>query len=104
MYYLVIRTVLQVALKLVPDHKTFVNALKGRDDQTLDSLKEEMQTLIAILVPFLEEIHSCLVFYSFKLNIYATSFNSFTILLTDYIYIQCISFQQAHGVDRLKST
>ncbi|MBA0566216.1 hypothetical protein Golob_011055, partial [Gossypium lobatum] len=47
----------KVALKLVPDNKTFISLLMAKD-QNCDNLKEEMQTLITLLVPFLEQIHS----------------------------------------------
>lgn len=57
---------LQVALKLVPDDRTFMTLLLAKDEN-LDTLKEEMQTLISLLVPFLEEIHSILV--SFNLHV-----------------------------------
>ncbi|KAL3572733.1 hypothetical protein D5086_026637 [Populus alba] len=50
----------KVALKLVPDNKTLINLLMPKDE-TYDTLKEDMQTLISLLVPFLEEIHSVLV-------------------------------------------
>ncbi|KAK6246367.1 hypothetical protein SCA6_009457 [Theobroma cacao] len=53
---------LQVALKLVPDNETFISLLMTKD-QTYDNLREDMQTLISLLVPILEEIHSILNFY-----------------------------------------
>ncbi|KAJ4700911.1 Glycolipid transfer protein [Melia azedarach] len=49
----------KVALKLVPDNITFMNLLKAKDENS-ETLKEEMQTLSSLLVPFLEEIHSIL--------------------------------------------
>ncbi|XP_022753656.1 glycolipid transfer protein 3-like isoform X2 [Durio zibethinus] len=52
----------KVALKLVPDNKTFISLLLTKD-QNYDNLKEDMQTLISLLVPLLEEIHSILRFY-----------------------------------------
>ncbi|CAK7346824.1 unnamed protein product [Dovyalis caffra] len=52
----------KVALKLVPDNKTFIDLLKPKDE-TYDTLKEDMQTLISLLVPFLEEIQSILILY-----------------------------------------
>ncbi|KAK9023646.1 hypothetical protein V6N11_003854 [Hibiscus sabdariffa] len=51
-----------VALKLVPDNKTFTSLLMTKD-QNYDNLKEDMQTLISLLVPLLEQIHSILRFY-----------------------------------------
>ncbi|OMO67061.1 hypothetical protein COLO4_30248 [Corchorus olitorius] len=52
----------KVALKLVPDNKTFISLLMKKD-QSYDNLKEDMQTLISLLVPMLEEHHSILKFY-----------------------------------------
>ncbi|PON99672.1 Glycolipid transfer protein domain containing protein [Trema orientale] len=52
----------RVALKLVPDHQTFISLLLAKD-KNYETLKEEMQTLIVLLVPFLEEIHSVLRLY-----------------------------------------
>lgn len=52
----------KVALKLVPDNKTFISLLMAKD-QNCDNLKEEMQTLITLLVPFLEQIHSVMRLY-----------------------------------------
>lgn len=49
----------KVALKLVPDNKNFTNLLMGKDGNS-ETLKEEMQTLITLLSPFLEEVHSIL--------------------------------------------
>ncbi|XP_062159146.1 glycolipid transfer protein 3-like isoform X3 [Alnus glutinosa] len=51
-----------VALKLVPDNKTFTDLLMGKDGSN-DTLKEETQTLITLLSPFLEEIHSIMRVY-----------------------------------------
>ncbi|KAJ7965417.1 Glycolipid transfer protein [Quillaja saponaria] len=47
----------KVALKLVPDGKAFIELLMTKD-KNYDSLKVEMHTLISLLVPFLEELHS----------------------------------------------
>ncbi|XP_024030631.1 glycolipid transfer protein 3 [Morus notabilis] len=52
----------RVALKLVPDYQTFIAVLLAKDEN-YDTLKEEMQTFISLLVPFLEEIHVVLRFY-----------------------------------------
>ncbi|XP_061970197.1 glycolipid transfer protein 3-like isoform X2 [Populus nigra] len=52
----------KVALKLVPDNKTLIDLLMPKDE-TSDTLKEDVQTLISLLVPFLEEIHSVLILY-----------------------------------------
>jgi len=52
----------KVALKLVPDNKTFTNLLMGKDGSN-ETLKEETQTLITLLSSVLEEIHSILRVY-----------------------------------------
>ncbi|KAK7838587.1 glycolipid transfer protein 3 isoform X1 [Quercus suber] len=54
---------LKVALKLVPDNKTFTNLLMGKEDN-YETLKEQMHTFISLLLPFLEEIHSILRVYN----------------------------------------
>ncbi|XP_062099231.1 glycolipid transfer protein 3-like [Humulus lupulus] len=53
-------TAVKVALKLVPGHKTFLNALMEKDDENPDSLREELQTFVSLLKPLLEDIHSSL--------------------------------------------
>ncbi|GMH22298.1 hypothetical protein Nepgr_024141 [Nepenthes gracilis] len=55
-------TAYRVALKLLPDSKTFMNLLmvKGQD---FDTLKDEIQTLVSFLMPLLEDIHSILKSY-----------------------------------------
>ncbi|XP_052200957.1 glycolipid transfer protein 3-like isoform X1 [Diospyros lotus] len=50
----------KVALKLVPDNKTLINILKAKDEEGVDGLKEEMRSLISLLVPLLEQNHSIL--------------------------------------------
>ncbi|GMI64818.1 GLYCOLIPID TRANSFER PROTEIN 3 [Hibiscus trionum] len=52
----------KVALKLVPDNETFI-ALLMTKDQNCDNLREDMQTLVSLLVPLLEDIHSILRVY-----------------------------------------
>ncbi|XP_057490903.1 glycolipid transfer protein 3-like [Actinidia eriantha] len=52
----------RVALKLVPDNKTFIDILKAKDED-LDVLKEEMKALVSLLVPLLEQSHSVLISY-----------------------------------------
>jgi len=49
-----------VALKLVPESKTFIDLLKTEDEDR-DMLKQKMQILVSLLVPFLEDIHCILV-------------------------------------------
>lgn len=51
---------LQVAIKLVPDTQAFMDLLKERDE-SCDTLKDQMQILISLLVPFLEDVHCILV-------------------------------------------
>ncbi|CAL0308675.1 unnamed protein product [Lupinus luteus] len=53
----------RVALKLVPESKTFMDLLKTKDEN-LDTLKEKMQILVSLLVPFLDETHCILRFYN----------------------------------------
>ncbi|GMP46510.1 hypothetical protein CsSME_00014633 [Camellia sinensis var. sinensis] len=63
--YRVTKTIIHaslVALKLVPDNKTFIGVLVAKD-KDLDMLKEEMQALISLLVPLLEQCHSVLISY-----------------------------------------
>ncbi|XVF39120.1 hypothetical protein PTKIN_Ptkin01aG0010000 [Pterospermum kingtungense] len=52
----------KVGLKLLPDNKTFISLLQTKD-QNLDNLKEDMQTLVSLLVPLLEQNHSILRVY-----------------------------------------
>lgn len=59
---------LQVALKLVPDNKTLITILTAKDEDN-ETLKEEMETLVSLLVPLLQEIHSILVCYHLPLFI-----------------------------------
>lgn len=44
----------KVALKLVPDIETFTSVLKA-NDQDFDMLKEEMQTMISLLIPVIQQ-------------------------------------------------
>ncbi|KAG5019157.1 Glycolipid transfer protein 2 [Glycine soja] len=55
--------VLQVAKKLVPDSKTFMDLLKEKDENC-ETLKEKMQILVSLLVPFLEDVHCILKVYN----------------------------------------
>lgn len=50
----------KVALKLVPDTNTFTSLLMAKWDQDIDTLEDEIQALISLLVPLLEDIHSLL--------------------------------------------
>ncbi|XP_057468894.1 glycolipid transfer protein 3-like [Actinidia eriantha] len=52
----------RVALKLVPDNKTLIDILKAKDED-LDVLKEEMEALVSLLVPLLQQNHSVLISY-----------------------------------------
>ncbi|KAK6938297.1 Glycolipid transfer protein domain [Dillenia turbinata] len=47
----------KVALKLVPDNEEFINLLMAKDE-SYETLKEEIQTLTSLLVPYLEGIHA----------------------------------------------
>ncbi|XP_029125394.1 glycolipid transfer protein 3 isoform X1 [Cajanus cajan] len=53
----------RVALRLVPESKTFVNLLKT-EDENHDTLMEKMQILVSLFVPFLEDIHCILRLYN----------------------------------------
>ncbi|XP_014504279.1 glycolipid transfer protein 3-like [Vigna radiata var. radiata] len=53
----------RVALRLVPESKTFVNILRT-DEENYDTLKEKMQMLVSLFVPFLEDIHGILRLYN----------------------------------------
>ncbi|KAK4756190.1 hypothetical protein SAY87_006317 [Trapa incisa] len=55
----------RVAMKLIPDSRTFIDLLAGKD-QTQESLVDEMQKLISLLTPFLEEIHAALKTYNLE--------------------------------------
>ncbi|TQE13516.1 hypothetical protein C1H46_000847 [Malus baccata] len=52
----------EVALMLVPDNETFISSLVAKDEN-YDDLKLEIETLVSLLVPYLEQIHSILKFY-----------------------------------------
>ncbi|KAK8473186.1 hypothetical protein PHAVU_001G072800 [Phaseolus vulgaris] len=53
----------RVALRLVPESKTFVNILKT-EEENYDILKEKMQMLVSLFVPFLEDVHCILRLYN----------------------------------------
>lgn len=55
-------TAYRVALKLVPDNKTLIAILMGKDEDQ-DTLKEDIETLTSLVVPLLDEIHSILIRY-----------------------------------------
>ncbi|XP_010459844.1 PREDICTED: glycolipid transfer protein 2 [Camelina sativa] len=46
----------KVCLKLVPDNKTFMDAIGARDESN-DTLKEDIDTLSSLLTPILKEIY-----------------------------------------------
>ncbi|XP_059630545.1 glycolipid transfer protein 3 [Cornus florida] len=52
-------TAYRVALKLLPDKKTFIDILMSKDED-FDMLKEDIQALNSLLMPLLEDIHSTL--------------------------------------------
>ncbi|CAJ1971995.1 unnamed protein product [Sphenostylis stenocarpa] len=49
----------RVALRLVPESKTFMDILKT-EEENYDTLKENIQMLVSLFVPFLEDIHCIL--------------------------------------------
>ncbi|KAK7351033.1 hypothetical protein VNO77_10167 [Canavalia gladiata] len=53
----------RVAIKLVPDSKTFMDLLKEKDENC-DTLKEKMKIMVSLLVPLLEDIHRILKVYN----------------------------------------
>ncbi|XP_043720374.1 glycolipid transfer protein 3-like [Telopea speciosissima] len=55
----------RVALKLIPDRKTFICLLMAGDED-YDKLKEDLQSLVSLLLPLLDDIHSIL--RSFRLD------------------------------------
>ncbi|KAB1220939.1 Pleckstrin homology domain-containing family A member 8 [Morella rubra] len=52
----------KVALKLLPDNKTFSNLLMGKEGNN-GTLKEEMQNFVSLFSAYLEEIHAVLRVY-----------------------------------------
>ncbi|KZV17340.1 pleckstriny domain-containing family A member 8-like, partial [Dorcoceras hygrometricum] len=52
----------KVALKLVPDIQTFISALKA-NDQDCDMLNEEMQRMISLLIPVIQQNHDIMRIY-----------------------------------------
>ncbi|CAJ2667568.1 unnamed protein product [Trifolium pratense] len=50
----------RVAIKLVPDTKTFMDLLSEKDENC-DTVTEKMQILVSLLVPFLEDVHCILI-------------------------------------------
>uniref|UniRef100_A0A1D1YXN5 Pleckstrin y domain-containing family A member 8 n=1 Tax=Anthurium amnicola TaxID=1678845 RepID=A0A1D1YXN5_9ARAE len=49
----------KVALKLLPDRKTFINLVLGHGQES-NTLKGDIQTLVSLLQPLLNEIHALL--------------------------------------------
>lgn len=62
LFFVLTKFLMQVALLLVPDNETFISSLMAKDE-SYDDLKVEMETLVSLLVPCLEQIHSILVNY-----------------------------------------
>lgn len=52
-----------MAIKLVPDTKTFMDLLREKDEDC-NTLMEKMEILVSLLVPFLEDIHCILKVYN----------------------------------------
>ncbi|KAK9740932.1 hypothetical protein RND81_03G072100 [Saponaria officinalis] len=55
----------RVALKLIPDTDTFINLLKDKD-HNFDTLKDDIQSFLSLLVPLLEDLHSTLSSYGLE--------------------------------------
>lgn len=51
---------MKVCLKLVPDNKTFMDAIGARDE-SYETLGEDIDTLSSLLTPILKEIYFVLV-------------------------------------------
>lgn len=51
---------MQVGLRLVPDTQTFISLLLAKEE-SYESLNENMQALVLLSVPLLEDIHCALV-------------------------------------------
>ena len=51
---------MKVCLKIVPDNKTFMDAIGARD-QSYETLREDIDTLSSLLTPILNEISIVLV-------------------------------------------
>ncbi|KAK9110410.1 hypothetical protein Sjap_018470 [Stephania japonica] len=52
----------KVALKLVPESKNFIKLLMV-ENEDYETLKEEINSLVSLLVPLLDEIHSTLIIF-----------------------------------------
>lgn len=55
----------KVALKLVPDSKTFIDLLR-ENDESYDAQTEKIKILVSLLAPFLEGIHCILKAYDLE--------------------------------------
>ncbi|XP_021846445.2 glycolipid transfer protein 3 [Spinacia oleracea] len=55
-------TAYKVALKLLPDTNTLISLLMGKGDN-FDTLRDEIQVLLSLLVPLLQQLHSTLDLY-----------------------------------------
>ena len=51
---------MQVALKLLPDTNMFINLLMAKGEH-FDILREEIQALVSLLLPLVQDLHSILV-------------------------------------------
>lgn len=95
--------ILQVALKLIPDTKSFINLLKPKDENT-ETLIEDMETFISLLVPILEEIHPTLVSSSSESDV---TLQGHCISVSWFVRL-CLSLshmlQTLYRLDKLKST
>lgn len=72
---------MKVCLKLVPDNKTFMDAIGARDE-SYDTLREDIDTLSSLLTPILKEIYFVLVINYLIINTYSQ--NPFYVVYIDY--------------------
>ncbi|CAO2834014.1 unnamed protein product [Amaranthus hypochondriacus] len=59
-------TAYKVALKLLPDTNTFINLLMAKGEH-FDILREEIQALVSLLLPLLQDLHSILGLYGLEM-------------------------------------
>lgn len=59
-WYRIEYVIMKVCLKIVPDNKTFMDAIGARD-QSYETLREDIDTLSSLLTPILNEISIVLV-------------------------------------------
>lgn len=59
-YMIIALSMMQVALKLLPDTNTFISLLMAKGEN-FDTLRDEIQDLVSLLLPLLQDLHSTLV-------------------------------------------